>query len=279
MTARIDERVSFLGAGIIAEVWIARLLETGILKPDLMMACDVRPERLAELGARFPGIRAEAHNTEGARFARWLVLATPPTEVISVLREIRLLLEPEHVVVSLAAAVPLARLEESAGAAAVVRVMPNTASLVGEGMNVVAFGRSASFAVRKRVEEWLDRLGRWMEVPDGEMDAWCALCAVGPTYFFPVLDALAASAVAKGIPPAKALEAIAQVVAGVGRLVQQAGKGPEALKQMIGLRTMREDEARKLFSDAYDEAVKRLDALGRKIADAAAQHEAAGAKP
>jgi pyrroline-5-carboxylate reductase len=171
-----------------------------------------------------------------------------------------------QIVVSLAAAVSLVALEDAAVGRAVVRVMPNTPALVGEAMNLVAFGRGVGPAERARVIPLLDVLGVWREVADAEMDFWCALCAVGPTYVLPVIDALAAAAVARGLAPERALEAAAQMVAGTGRMVERTGRTPEQLKQMIGLRTLKEDDARQLFTDAYNEAVAKLQALGQKIA-------------
>lgn len=82
---------------------------------------------------------------------------------------------------------------------------------------------------------------------------------------------LAAAAAARGLPPEKALQAAAQTVAGTAHMVQESGRKPEQLKQMIGLRTLKEDDARKVFTDAYNEAVQKLQAVGQKVAAAAAK--------
>lgn len=262
---RIEENLAFLGAGIITAVWMERLLASGATGPEQIMACDVRPERLKELSKQLR-LRTSLENREGAEFARIVVLAPPPSAVVPVLREIRPALGPMHVVISLAAGVPLAKLEQEAVDTAVVRVMPNTPALVGEAMSLVAFGHRVSESDRRLVRVLLDVLGIWFEAPDEQMDFWCALCAVGPTYIFPVIEALASAATSHGLDAEKALTAAAQVVAGAAHLVLESGRSPAELKQMISLRTLHEEEVRKLFTAAYEEAVAKLEALDRRLA-------------
>ena len=262
---RIEEKFAFLGSGIIAGVWMERLLSAGVVQSQQIMACDVRPERLQELAQNL-SVHTYPESNKGAEFARVIILAPPPNAVVPVLREIRLSLGPSHLVVSLAAGVPLAKIEQEAGEAAVVRVMSNTPALLGDGMNLVAFGRRVSESDQRLMRDLLDVLGKWFEVPDEQMDAWCALCAVGPTYIFPVIEALASAAASHGLDAEKALTAAAQVVGGAAHLVLESGRSPAELKQMISLRTLHEEEGRKLFTAAYEEAVTKLEALEQRLA-------------
>jgi len=265
MDKRIPAKIAFLGAGNIAEAWIERLIASKSVDPQQVLATDIRREPLEKLAQRW-GIRTSFTNANGAGFGDLVVLAVPPPDTLPVLREAASAQREGQLVVSLAAAVPLAALEQAAGNRPVVRVMPNTPALVGEAMNLVVFGRTVAAAERARVTPLLDLLGSWREVRDEEMDAWCALCAVGPTYILPVIDALASAAAARGLPCEQALQAAAQMVAGTARMVQGSGRTPEQLKQMIGLSTLKEDDARKLFTVAYNDAVQKLQAVGQKIA-------------
>jgi pyrroline-5-carboxylate reductase len=265
MDKRITAKIAFLGAGSIAEAWIERLIASKSVDPQQVLATDIRSEPLEKLAQHW-GIRTSFTNADGAIFGDLLVLAVPPPATLPVLREAASAEREGQVVVSLAAAVPITALEQAAANRPVVRVMPNTPALVGAAMNLVVFGRAVTAAERARVTPLLDLLGSWHEVSDEEMDLWCALCAVGPTYILPVIDALASAAAARGLPAGQALEAAAQMVAGTARMVQHAGRTPEQLKQMIGLRTLKEDDARKLFTDAYDDAVQKLQAVGQKVA-------------
>jgi pyrroline-5-carboxylate reductase len=263
--APLQEKLAFLGAGIIAGVWMERLLSIGAATAREITACDVTAERLDDLRQRF-AVNTSLTNRDGANSATVIVIATPPGEVLGVAREIRAALRPGQLVVSLAAGVPLARLEQELAPISVARVMPNTPSLVGEGMNLVAFSRGTSADEHSRLERLLNVFGAWLEVPDEEMGYWCALCSVGPTYIFSVIEALASAAAARGLPADRALAATAQVVAGAARLVQVSGQGVAALKQMISLRTLHEAEAQQLFKEAYDEAVGKLQGLAQRLA-------------
>lgn len=267
---RLNEKMAFLGAGSIAEAWMERLLVSNAVEASNIFACDVRTEPLEKHSKRW-GISTSTKNEEGARFGTLLVLAVPPPDTLPVLRQVLSALPPGQLIVSLAAAVPVKALEQVAGSFPIVRVMPNTPALVGEAMNLVVFGQAVSAAERSRVAPLLDVLGKWHEVSDDEMDLWCALCAVGPTFILPVIDALAAAAAAHGLLPEKALQAAAQMVGGTAHMVQDSGRTPEQLKQMIGLRTLKEDDARRLFTDAYNDAVQKLQGVGQKVTAAARQ--------
>lgn len=268
MSTQLEGTVSFLGSGMIAEAWLVRLISAGSLPPERIMVCDPRAERTKELAAKL-GVRVGQTNVAGADFARIVVLAPPPTEVAGVLREIAPALTDSKIVVSLAAGTPITRLQELARPSQAVRIMPNTPGQVGEAMNLAVFGAECSAAVRTEVETLLSILGRWFEVDDAQMDCWCALCAVGPTYVFPIIEALAAAACARGLPAGQALEAAAQVVAGAARMVQSSGKSIPELKGMISIRTLPEPEAAALFTTAYEQALAKLQGLSKKLATGA----------
>lgn len=263
-----DVKIGFLGAGNIAGVWIERLVSARVFLPGNIFASDIRSERLEMLHARW-GIATSAKNSEIAQRADLVILAVPPGKTLPVLQEVFSSLRTGQIILSLAAAVPLCALEELARGLPVVRVMPNTPALVGEAMNLVVFGSGLSPVERTRVTELLDAFGEWFEVPDDEVDRWCALCAVGPTYVLPIIEALVSAAVAQGLSRERALAATAQLIAGTGQMVRQSGQTPEQLKQLIGLRTLREAETCALFTQAYEEAVNKLRGLGMSLVGAA----------
>lgn len=268
MSTELQPSVSFLGSGMIAEAWLVRLISGGSVPPGRIMVCDPRGERIDELISRF-GVRAGNANIKGAEFGQTVVLAPPPTEALPVLREVVRALTADKLVVSLAAGLPVARLQQEARPSAAVRIMPNTPGEVGEAMNLVSFGDAFPTERRPDVEKLLALLGRSLEVNDEQMDYWCALCAVGPTYIFPVIDALASAASAKGLPPEQALQAAAQVVAGAARMVQSSGKTIAQLNGMIGIHTLAEPAAAALFTGAYEQALAKLQGLSKKLAASA----------
>lgn len=266
ITKKVSQKLAFIGAGRIAEVWINRLVETGAIGPEDWMICDTDDKRLQRLCFDFRHELATTDCGEAVRFGRLIVVATPPGEVTRVLARVRADLSPDHVVISVAVGVSMAMLEAVLGDIPVVRVMPNTPALVGEAMNLVVFGRAVSPSARADIENLLEIFGVWHVVDDRLMDYWCALCSAGPTYIFPVVEALSTAAAAKGIPLEEAIDAASQVLVGVGCLIQGSGKDIPELKQMIGLHTLREEEAMTLFTDAYNDAVAKLKGLARRMA-------------
>ncbi len=263
---KLKSKLAFIGVGKIAQAWIDRLLQTGAIGADEWLACDTDAKTLQAVCRNFGHKLSTVDHNEAVRFGRLIIIATPPGEVLRVLEKVRHDLSPEHVVISLAAGVPMATLESALGSVPVVRVMPNTPALVGEAMNLVVFGRSLPQLARTDVEKLLESLGVWHLVDDRLMDYWCALCAVGPTYILPVVEALSTAAAAKGIPLEEAIDAVSQVLVGVGCLIQGSGKDIAELKGMIGLHTLREEQAQLLFAEAYNGAVEKLQGLARRVA-------------
>ncbi len=253
------DKLAFIGAGNIAEVIINRLVAIGSLPASHMFACDIRAERRAYLRERFNGIHTSEAPREAAQFAKCVILGTPAGAVATVVREIRPVLTTEHVLVCLATSVPLAELEKLANGMAVVRALVNTPSLVGEGMNLVSFGGGVTPDYRRRIGALLDLLGPKFEVSDAQMDFWCAICAAGPVYVFPVIQALANAAMVRGIEREQALRGASQVVLGAARMVQQTGRDPRELEKLsASLGSLREDEVYKLYSEAYEETLRKL---------------------
>lgn len=249
---------AFLGAGIIAGVFIERLIRGGGVAAGRITASDIAAEKPKALASKF-GTRAARDNREAAAAGDIVFLAVPPNAVKAVIEEVRDVLRPGVLLISLAAAVRTEWIEQSAGGACkVVRVIPNTPSLIGAGMNPHCLGRHITEADLPLVDQLLALFGETVRVAEDQMEAITALTAVGPTYVFPVMEALRDAAVAAGLDRETALRAAAQTVAGAARMVLETGRPPEELKLMIGTRTLAEDPARELFCQAFEAAFSRL---------------------
>ena len=262
----IPEKAAFLGAGAIAGVMIERLLSKGLWDVEDLMATDARPERLAELQQQF-GIKVAAGNRDGARYGQVIFIAVPPHQTIPVLAEVAQELSDSKLIVSLAAAVPTAAMERAIGKPVpVVRVIPNTPSLVGAGMNPHCLGSHVSEEHAHVLKAILAALGETIEIEEALMNTVTALTAVGPTYVFPIIKALAEAAEARGLSHDTAFRAAGQVVEGTARLVVQTGRDPDDLKRMIGLRTLDEERSKPIFREAFVSALEKLNASEKKLA-------------
>ncbi|MEX1139159.1 MAG: pyrroline-5-carboxylate reductase [Bacteroidota bacterium] len=251
------KRIAFLGAGIIAEVFIERLLKSGGAQPEEILATDPREERLNELRSRF-GIQISQDNKVGADFGDIIVLAMPPGAVKAVLSESCQAVHEGQMMISFAAAVPTWLIESVlCKPVPVVRVIPNIPSLIGQGMNPYCLGKHVPENALAVIQEFLGLFGSSIRIDERLMNAATALTAVGPTYVLPVISALASAAEAKGIAHGDALSMAAQSVAGAARLVCETGRDPAELKMMIATRMLDEETASSLFTDAFNDAFAR----------------------
>jgi pyrroline-5-carboxylate reductase len=264
-----ETRFGFIGGGIIATVFIERLITSGAATSATILATDNRTARLSALKDEF-GVGVSADNSDAARFADVLFVAVPPPAVGAVLAEVRSTLKPDALILSLAAAVPIQLMKNAAGERAIVRMIPNTPSQVGCGMNPYCFDPAIPDTQRAKALQVMSVFGQTLEVPEHLMNAEAALTAVGPTYVFPLLTALESEAIQQGMSENDAHFAVAQMLLGTARLMLDTGKEPDELKMMIGTRTIAEDLARSLFSEAYRKALDKVNETERKVLQMAA---------
>ena len=200
METKKGAQFGFLGAGAIGEVFVRRLIASGTATAERMLAFDINAPILARLAADH-GIRTVGSNAEVAAECGFLFVAVPPAAVLPVLREVAPVLRLSQMVISLAAAVPIARMEAAIGKPVpVIRTIPNTPAWIGHGMTPVCVGNYVGPAEREAAMALLRTFGRIAEVTEEEMAIATALTAVGPTYIFPVIAALADAAVTHGLP-------------------------------------------------------------------------------
>lgn len=265
MSTETGKRFGFLGAGTITEVFVRLLLGSGLASAGQILASDTNEAILTRLAGSF-GVRAAASNREVVAGSAIVFIAVPPMEVLPVLREVAPEFRGGHLVLSLAAAVPIALMEQAIGKLVpVIRTIPNTPSWIGQGMISFCVGNYVGPAEREAAMDLLRTFGRIAEVPEEEMAIATALTAVGPTYIFPVIVALSDAAVAHGLPPATALTAARQVVAGAAQLVLESKRSPEGLALPTSLRTLDEPATKKLFTQAVEDALNKVRATEAKL--------------
>jgi pyrroline-5-carboxylate reductase len=211
-------RIGFIGAGKMAEAMISALLRRQAVAPDHIMAIDIDPERLSQMGRQF-SIRTAADPNEALRFATVLILAVKPQQLPDLLKSLAPTMTADRLVISIAAGKPLAFYETAWPAARMVRVMPNVACLVGEAMSVFALGRNATAADRETVEFLLGCFGKFCALPESHFDVVTALSGSGPAFLAYLAERLAAAAEENGLPADSARLLTAQTLLGTARLL------------------------------------------------------------
>ncbi len=269
MSVLTGRQFGFFGAGVIAEVFVRRLLGTRQVEPENIRVFDVNGPILERMARTFK-IHPAAGNPAVAAGSDYVFIAVPPTVVVPVLREVAPALREHQIVFSLAAAVSTELMEAAVGKPVpIVRLIPNTPSWIGEGMNPYCLGSHVGPGEAEEARQLLKVFGKAEEIPEEQMAIATALTAVGPTYIFPIIAALADAAIAHDLPPGVAVPAACQVVLGAAALVAQTGRSPNSLNLMIGTRTLDEAASRKLFMRAVEYAYDKITAAEAKVASAA----------
>jgi len=157
-----------------------------------------------------------------------------PDQTLPLLQEVRKHFGERHLLISIAAGVPLAKLEDALpGGARLVRVMPNTPALVGASASAFALGKSALPEDGALAQRLFSSVGVAYQVKESLLDAVTGLSGSGPAYVFLMIEALSDGGVAAGLPRDIATTLAAQTVFGSAKMVLETGLHPGALKDMV----------------------------------------------
>ena len=273
VSAPNTKKVGFIGAGNMAGALIKGVMSAGLYARDEIVASDAVPGQLRRVTRRY-GIAGTRDNQALVRRAETVVLAVKPQILDAVLAEIRPAVTPAKRFVSIAAGVPLKRLERGLGSdARVIRVMPNTPALLGKSMTVVVRGTHATPADEKLALAFFRGVGDALAVRDEKLlDAVTGLSGSGPAYVYLFAEALIAGGVEKGLSPAIAERLTLQTLAGAVAMLQETGQSPKELRDMVsspggttlaGLARLEEERFSRTVAAAVDAATRRSRELGR----------------
>ncbi len=248
-------------------------LRAGLVLPDQVLASDAQEEARVAFAASTTA-QTTAANGEVARVARVLVLAVKPDQAVGVLEEIRPYVTEGHLLLSIAAGVPLKKLEEALfEGARVVRVMPNTPALVGASATAYALGEWATRDDAATAQRLFAAVGVAVEVKERLLDAVTGLSGSGPAYGAVIIEALSDAGVAAGLPRDLALRLAAQTLLGSARLILETGLHPATLKDLVsspggttiaGLYQLEQAGLRGALMAAVRAATERSRELGRQ---------------
>lgn len=226
-------KIGIVGAGTMAEALIKGLLEKGLSGPDTLVASAPREERRTFLQYEY-GIRAVRNNVEAVDGASTVILCVKPQTVAAVLPELRAVLQARQALVSIAAGVTLETLERGSGHMVVIRAMPNTPCLVGEGMTVWVATEAAGDGHTEEMRAIFGALGRQMQVSNESfLNMATSISGCGPAYLFLLMEAMTDAGVQIGLPRYLAEELVTQTVLGAARLAQETNRHPAALKNAV----------------------------------------------
>ena len=231
-TAPTGRRVAVLGGGVMGEVVVAAALASGVDVDDVAVS-EKSAARATELSQRY-GVRSADGVARVTRSADVVVVAVKPGDVAGVLAEIGPALREGAVVATVAAGLPLSFYEERLPAGTpVVRVMPNTPAVVGQGAGALSPGAAATDEHLAVVEELLAATGLLLRVPEKDLDAVTAISGSGPAYVFYLVDALAEAGVLLGLSRAQSLQLATATFRGATALLEDSGDHPVVLRERV----------------------------------------------
>jgi pyrroline-5-carboxylate reductase len=269
----ITNEIGFVGAGNMAEAMIRGLLRGGVFAADRVIASGPREERVRELSQKY-GIRATTANHDAA-VARIVVLSVKPQILGRVLDEVAPFLDPQTLVISIAAGVPVAAIQARLAAGTrVVRAMPNTPALVDAAATAIAGGEHALDSDMAEARRIFDAVGITVVVEETQLDAITGLSGSGPAYVFLILEALSDAGVKVGLSRRTAQLLAAQTLLGSAKLLIETNEHPGRLKDMVtspggtaitGLHTLESGGLRTTLINAVEAATRRSRELGEAL--------------
>lgn len=264
-------RVSFIGGGVMAEAILAGILDASLAAPADVSIGEPLELRRAHLRAEY-GIAAVESNAEALAGAEMVVLAVKPQGLAGVMADIRDDLEEDQTVLSIIAGARMDTLVSGLGHSSVVRVMPNTPAQIGAGMTVWTATEDVPVESVEVSREILRTLGEEIYVSDEKyLDMATAVSASGPAYVFLFIEAMIDAGVYLGMPRDTSRKLVLQTVIGSARLVDESGRHPADLKDMVtspggttaeALIAFEQGGFRGVVMDAVSAAYEKSKALG-----------------
>lgn len=226
-------RIGFIGLGNMAKAMIGGMLKQGIASAEEIIGSAKTEETRRKIKKEY-GINIAADNRQVTEWADILVLAVKPVFFQEIISEIKSVTSEDKLVISIAAGKTTEWIEKEFGRPVkLVRCMPNTPALVGEGCTAVCSNASASKEDEDFCLKLMESFGKASVIPERLMDAAGAVGGSSPAFVFLFIEAMADGAVQAGMPRRQAYEFAAQAVLGSAKMVLETGMHPGALKDMV----------------------------------------------
>lgn len=226
-------KIGFIGLGNMATAMIGGIIGKGIAAPEDVFGSN-RSESGGERAKLSFGITLCANNSEVAEKAELLVLSVKPQFYEEVIREIRENVSENQIIISIAPGKSMEWIQEKFGKTLkIVRCMPNTPALIGEGCTGICANELVEEEEKDKILSIMSGFGKASFVPEGLMDAVVGVSGSSPAYVFMFIEAMGDAAVAAGMPRKQAYEFAAQSVYGSAKMMLETGKHPAELKDMV----------------------------------------------
>jgi pyrroline-5-carboxylate reductase len=229
-----NETIAFVGAGSMAEAMIAGLLKNEIVAPkQIIVTNKSNLKRRNELEEKY-GVVGTDDLSAVVDQASILILAIKPKDVTSVTAKLRGKLNEKQVVMSVLAGISTRFLEEELQSEVpVIRVMPNTSSMIGESATAVAGGKYVAMPHIILAKKLLAAIGHVFVIAEDEMDVFTGVAGSGPAYFYKLIEHLQKAGCDGGLNPSLAKEIAVQTIVGAAKMLAETKTEPAILRKNI----------------------------------------------
>lgn len=266
-------KIGFIGSGKMASAIIKGLIKTGFAKPEELIATQAELEGVEEKSKSL-GIKIILDNKELAKNSEIILIATKPNQAVDVLEEIKPFIDSNKLIASIAAGVTTEKLEAHLPEKTrVIRIMPNTPALVGEGMSGMVGGKYAKQEDLEYIKNLLSTIGKCIVVEDeAQIDIVTAISGSGPAFFYKVINEIARAGEKLGMDYEKALLLSIQTAIGSAKMALHREIPMEELISnvatkggctRVGVDCMDENNTEKLFYDVIKSTTEKAHALGK----------------
>ena len=226
-------KLGFIGTGNMAGAIMGGVIKSNVFKPEEIIGADLFAPGREKVKALY-GINVTDSNKEVIEKAEVVIISVKPQYYESVISEIKELVRPEQIIVTIAPGKTLGWLAEKFEKdVKIVRTMPNTPAMVGEGMTAACANEHVTKEELDYVCRILSAFGKVEVVGEHLMDVVVAVSGSSPAYVFMFIEAMADAAVSGGMPRPQAYKFAAQAVMGSAKMVLDTGKHPGELKDMV----------------------------------------------
>ena len=227
--------LGILGAGNMAEAIARGVTRQGLFTPQQIFAADISPQRRA-IFERQLNVRAVEDNREVARQSKRILLSVKPQQMAAALASLGEVLDPRTLIISIAAGVTTRAIETHLGDQRpwrVVRTMPNTPMLIGEGAVAIAPGANASEDDVAQVRRIFEAAATVIEVREDQIDAVTAVSGSGPAYFFFLVEQMIRAGIKMGLSEEHATTLATRTALGAAKMLATSGESAEELRRKV----------------------------------------------
>ena len=229
----MNKKIGFIGCGNMGEAILGGILSSGLLKGENIWVSELSTDRLEELSEKYK-VNTTTDGKEVVKNTDIFIIAVKPNIYPVVLEDIKNLVDDTKTVVTIAAGVTIASVENIIGFdKKIIRTMPNTPALVGEGMTSISPNNVVSTDELEEVKKIFGSFGKSEVLSESLIHSVIGVSGSSPAYVFMFIEALADGAVLEGMPRDKAYQFAAQSVLGSAKMVLETGKHPGVLKDAV----------------------------------------------